>query len=104
VETPFSPFDPLGQLVRCRICRVRYICTPENDYYAKAGTDVTNADDGVCFSCIVIDAGLVTAGQVSVVMAPASITCPVCTMTSYHPMDILTGYCSGCHQFTTRLE
>ena len=30
----------------------------------------------------------------------ASITCPVCGMTSYHPVDIAEGYCGNCHDFT----
>lgn len=27
-------------------------------------------------------------------------TCPVCSMTSYHPKDIEYGYCGNCHEFT----
>ena len=30
----------------------------------------------------------------------ASITCPVCGMTSYHPVDIAEGYCGNCADFT----
>lgn len=30
----------------------------------------------------------------------SSITCPTCDMTSYSPMDISTGYCGNCHEFT----
>lgn len=30
-----------------------------------------------------------------------SITCPVCGMRSYHPMDIRDGYCGRCHDWTT---
>jgi len=33
--------------------------------------------------------------------APASITCPVCGMTSHHPMDIVEGYCGNCHAWTS---
>lgn len=29
----------------------------------------------------------------------ASITCPRCGMTSYHPRDIQERYCGNCHQF-----
>jgi hypothetical protein len=32
----------------------------------------------------------------------ASITCPVCSMTSYHPRDIAEGYCGNCHDWTSR--
>lgn len=31
-----------------------------------------------------------------------SITCPVCDMTSYHPMDIEMGWCGNCQDYTTR--
>lgn len=27
-------------------------------------------------------------------------TCPVCGMTSYHPMDVDTGYCGNCNDYT----
>lgn len=30
----------------------------------------------------------------------ASITCPICRMTSYHPVDVELGYCGHCHAFT----
>jgi hypothetical protein len=30
----------------------------------------------------------------------ASITCPVCGMTSYNPNDIEWGYCGNCHAYT----
>lgn len=30
-----------------------------------------------------------------------SITCPQCGMTSYHPMDVRTGYCGNCHDYTS---
>jgi hypothetical protein len=30
-----------------------------------------------------------------------SVTCPLCSMTSYHPMDVEMGYCGRCHQFTS---
>lgn len=30
----------------------------------------------------------------------ASITCPTCGMTSYHPVDIEQGYCGNCHAWT----
>jgi hypothetical protein len=30
----------------------------------------------------------------------ASITCPTCRMTSYHPSDVTTGYCGNCHDYT----
>lgn len=30
-----------------------------------------------------------------------SITCPVCLMTSYHPMDVRTGDCGSCHDYTS---
>lgn len=32
-----------------------------------------------------------------------SITCPVCTRTSYNPNDIRNGYCSSCHAYTSTL-
>lgn len=31
---------------------------------------------------------------------PESITCPTCEHTSYHPVDIVEGYCGFCHDFT----
>jgi hypothetical protein len=30
-----------------------------------------------------------------------SITCPKCSMTSYHPEDEAQGYCGNCHEFTS---
>lgn len=30
-----------------------------------------------------------------------SITCPVCGMTSYSPVDIQQGWCGNCHQRTS---
>ena len=30
---------------------------------------------------------------------PKSITCPKCGKTSWHPKDILEGYCGNCHEF-----
>ena len=30
-----------------------------------------------------------------------SITCPVCSMTSYNVNDIREGYCGNCHAWTT---
>lgn len=30
-----------------------------------------------------------------------SITCPKCSMTSHHPMDIKYGYCGNCHEYTS---
>lgn len=35
-------------------------------------------------------------------MGPESITCPVCGMRSWHPMDVQEGYCGACHAFTGR--
>lgn len=32
----------------------------------------------------------------------ASITCPKCQMTSYHPKDVELGYCGNCHDYTSR--
>lgn len=29
-----------------------------------------------------------------------AITCPVCEMTSYHPMDVREGFCGNCHAWT----
>jgi hypothetical protein len=29
-----------------------------------------------------------------------SITCPVCHMTSWHPMDVAEGYCGQCADYT----
>lgn len=34
-------------------------------------------------------------------MASASITCPECLRTSYHPKDIDEGYCGFCHAWTS---
>lgn len=31
----------------------------------------------------------------------ASITCPQCLRTSYHPTDIAEGYCGYCHDWTS---
>jgi hypothetical protein len=31
---------------------------------------------------------------------PPSITCPVCSMTSYNPTDIEMGYCGNCKGYT----
>ena len=33
--------------------------------------------------------------------AEASITCPRCGRTSYHPRDIAEGYCGACHDWTS---
>lgn len=30
-----------------------------------------------------------------------SITCPACGRTSYHPVDVMEGYCGHCHAFTS---
>lgn len=30
----------------------------------------------------------------------ASITCPVCGMTSHNPNDVTEGYCGNCHDWT----
>lgn len=35
---------------------------------------------------------------------PASITCPRCGRTSYHPRDIQERYCGACHQFHEFME
>ncbi len=32
----------------------------------------------------------------------ASITCPDCGATSYHPADVIEGYCGRCHAYTRR--
>lgn len=31
---------------------------------------------------------------------PNSITCPDCHFTSYHPQDVLYGFCGNCHAYT----
>lgn len=31
---------------------------------------------------------------------PPSVTCPVCGMTSHHPVDVQQGYCGNCHDWT----
>lgn len=41
------------------------------------------------------------AGPGEAAPSPASITCPRCGRTSYHPMDIAFGYCAGCNAYTT---
>lgn len=28
-----------------------------------------------------------------------SFTCPICGLTTYHPMDVLNRYCDRCHVF-----
>jgi hypothetical protein len=33
-------------------------------------------------------------------LAPTSITCPKCGMTSHNPHDAANGYCGNCHEFT----
>lgn len=33
-----------------------------------------------------------------------SITCPVCGMRSYHPMDVKEGYCGRCHDWTSDVQ
>jgi hypothetical protein len=38
---------------------------------------------------------------VEVGLPPDRITCPVCGMTSYHPVDIREGYCGNCHDWTS---
>jgi len=35
------------------------------------------------------------------IAAPLTITCPICGMTSAHPMDVRAGYCPNCHDFTS---
>lgn len=35
------------------------------------------------------------------ILTDNSITCPVCHMTSHHPMDVRTGYCGNCHEYTS---
>lgn len=35
---------------------------------------------------------------------PNGFTCPVCTMTSYNPMDEMNGYCGNCHDFTGGID
>lgn len=34
--------------------------------------------------------------------ARVSFTCPKCGSTSYHPQDVLEGYCGSCHDWTGR--
>lgn len=33
-------------------------------------------------------------------MTAPSFTCPLCGMTSYHPVDIAEGFCGNCDDFT----
>lgn len=33
---------------------------------------------------------------------PTSVTCPRCGLTSHHPKDVEQGYCSKCHDWTSR--
>lgn len=33
--------------------------------------------------------------------AEASVTCPRCGRTSYHPGDVAEGYCGACHDWTS---
>jgi hypothetical protein len=35
--------------------------------------------------------------------ASVKFTCPVCGMTSYHPIDVAEGYCGDCHDWTSDL-
>lgn len=32
------------------------------------------------------------------------ITCPVCSRTTHHPVDVLTGWCSACQSFTGKTD
>lgn len=47
---------------------------------------------------------LLAAFAVEVLMSEQqpSVTCPDCGRTSYHPQDIAEGYCSNCHDWTSR--
>jgi hypothetical protein len=35
-------------------------------------------------------------------LSEAHITCPVCDKTSWHPKDVIEGYCGNCHAWTSR--
>jgi hypothetical protein len=41
------------QVVRCAGCGKEYRCTPDSDYYNN-----TNTTDGVCETCLLMDAGI----------------------------------------------
>lgn len=47
-----GPVDVRWQQVRCKDCKRRYQCTPEDDYYGSQG-----CDDGQCFACLLIANG-----------------------------------------------
>ena len=36
--------------------------------------------------------------------APGGFTCPRCGRTSYHPDDLLSGYCGACHDWTAEAD
>jgi len=41
---------------------------------------------------------------VSITDPTPSITCPVCGMRSYHPVDVEMGYCGRCHAYTSPVD
>ena len=43
-----------GQLVTCKECGRRYVCTPKDDYY-----NATTPENGVCEPCLIGDLPLV---------------------------------------------
>jgi len=48
-------FDAAWQQVTCKDCGRHYECTPDDDYYARAGEVVTGPTDGLCSACLMKD-------------------------------------------------
>lgn len=74
--------------IRCGDCGHRHVST-----YSTCEENVATlcSDCGVWPTVDEINAAMTAVGR--------SITCPVCSMTSYHPEDIAQRYCGNCHQF-----
>lgn len=45
--------------------------------------------------------GLLAGLEVDASTATASVTCPLCGRTSYHPRDVEYGYCGACRDYTS---
>lgn len=77
-----------------------------------ADDQLDGVDAGLCVPCqflaLAVRAGLFDLRSAAAkrlrdfpaVAEGRAICCPVCEMTSYHPMDVETGYCGHCHAWT----
>jgi hypothetical protein len=48
-----TPIDARWQMVTCRECGKRYLCTPSQDYF-----EATTLEDGLCWDCFLPAKGM----------------------------------------------